>query len=159
MTALKSKHAQQNIQMDQKAMTDVFVTERERERLRCGFRSDTNLQRTHGRRRFGSYLNIQRKYWIWGSDRCPSHTLLHAALMKEKNRRKELLFYCSALRRTTNREQTHNFDIITDARGDAFWPITAKNEKKSIMRNGVKHEERVMLGKKMKDDDDDDGFQ
>lgn len=29
-----------------------------------------------------SYLSIQRKYWRWGSDRCPCHRLLHAACRK-----------------------------------------------------------------------------
>lgn len=49
MTALKSKHAQQNIQMDQKAMTDVFVTERERETemwFQIGHKSTANTRKT-----------------------------------------------------------------------------------------------------------------
>lgn len=142
--------------------TEVFV----RERLRC----DEEPTVKHRRRGSGSYLSIQRKYWIWGSDRCPSRTLLHAALMKEKKRRREL----HALHTLLMKEEKHARDAFTSelwakesqrdtesTRAQTSDGMHSMNEEESIVGDGGKHEETTSeaLRKKISDDDDDEyGF-
>lgn len=142
--------------MDQKTDGGVCYT---KERLRC----DEEPTAKHGGREFGSYLSIRRKYWIWGSNRCPSRTLLHAALMKEKKRRTEL-HLCKPSRETGNKDMNTTAMLSHLSCGPQSQTndgMHSMNEEESITEDGRKHEETTKdaLRTKTDDDDDDDGFQ